>query len=95
MFGARCLSGVHLLDNAGDAFFDDGNGFIPGLEGLGGVAGVEGARVGLLGGGSSLGLLEAPLKICESLLEVCFAHRTRLPSLRQRESLRVVGVELL
>ena len=74
------LLGVHLLDDAGDALFDDGNGFVPGLEGLGGVAGVEGARVRLLGGGSALGLCESALKVRQPSFEVCFAHRLRLTS---------------
>jgi hypothetical protein len=68
--GLAVGGGVELVLDAGDAFFEYGDGLAPGLEGLGGVAGVEGAGMRLFGREAAFGFFEAGFKVGVALGEV-------------------------
>ena len=70
--------GLELTFDAGNALVDDGDGFGPGFEGVGGVADVEGAGMGLFGGVFAPGFFESLFEVGEPLAEVFFAHSFRL-----------------
>ena len=72
------LLGVELGFDAGDALVDDGDGFDPGFEDFGGVAGVEGARMRQLGGIVALGFFESLFEVGEALFEILLAHGLRV-----------------
>lgn len=65
---------TELVLDTGDPLIDHGDGFNPGLEGLGGITSVEVARMRFFSGVLPFRFFQSPLEVRKPLFEVVFVH---------------------